>query len=232
MLHPDVRAGLTPATGDDLVAAMPEESKEWDPLSRAQWLEMTTLLPGYILASQGDRMLMANSVEGRFPFLDREVVELANALPSRHKLFGLDEKYLLKQAFGDLVPDEILHRPKQPYRAPDAASFFFAGSRPQWLDDVTSPAAIRECGLFDPGQVAGLFAKCERTGGVNIGNTDNMRVLAVVTTQLTYQHFIAGDGAAAGGQAPAEPRIVVDMASEDRSTDDRGSYVRPGQLGH
>lgn len=232
MLRPDVRAGLTPATGDDLVAAMPEESKEWDPLSRAQWLEMTTLLPGYILASQGDRMLMANSVEGRFPFLDREVVELANALPSRHKLFGLDEKYLLKQAFGDLVPDEILHRPKQPYRAPDAASFFFSGARPQWLDEVTSPAAIRECGLFDPGQVAGLFAKCERTGGVNIGNTDNMRVLAIVTTQLTYQHFIAGDGTAAGGQAPAEPRIVVDMVSENRSTDDRGSYVRSGQLGH
>ena len=77
---------------------------DWDPLSRAQWLEMTTLLPGYILASQGDRMLMANSVEGRFPFLDRDVVEFANALPARHKLFGLEEKYLLKRAFADLVP--------------------------------------------------------------------------------------------------------------------------------
>ena len=39
---------------------------------------------------------------------------------------GLDEKYLLKRAFADLVPDEIIHRPKQPYRAPDAASFFSA----------------------------------------------------------------------------------------------------------
>ena len=65
---------------------MPPGSESWDPLARAQWLEMTTLLPGYILASQGDRMLMANSVEGRFPFLDRDVVELANGLPSRHKL--------------------------------------------------------------------------------------------------------------------------------------------------
>ena len=88
---------------------------------------MTTLLAGYILASQGDRMLMANSVEGRFPFLDRDVVDFANALPARHKLFGLEEKYLLKRAFADLVPDDIIHRPKQPYRAPDAASFFAAG---------------------------------------------------------------------------------------------------------
>ena len=97
---------------------MPAGSEVWDPLSRGQWLEMTTLLAGYILASQGDRMLMANSVEGRFPFLDPDVVEFANALPARHKLFGLDEKYLLKRAFADLVPDEIIHRPKQPYRAP------------------------------------------------------------------------------------------------------------------
>ena len=120
---------------------MPPGSKDWDPLSRAQWLEMTTLLAGYILASQGDRMLMANSVEGRFPFLDRDVVDFANALPARHKLFGLEEKYLLKRAFADLVPDDIIHRPKQPYRAPDAASFF-AEDRPAWFDEVMSERAV------------------------------------------------------------------------------------------
>ena len=95
---------------EDVVAAMPPGSENWDPLSRGQWLEMTTLLAGYVLASQGDRMLMANSVEGRFPFLDRDVVDFANALPARHKLFGLEEKYLLKRAFADLVPDDIIHR--------------------------------------------------------------------------------------------------------------------------
>ena len=120
---------------------MPPGSEDWDPLSRGQWLEMTTLLAGYILASQGDRMLMANSVEGRFPFLDRDVVDFANALPARHKLFGLEEKYLLKRAFADLIPDDIIHRPKQPYRAPDAASFFAAG-RPAWFDEVMSERAV------------------------------------------------------------------------------------------
>ena len=84
---------------------MPADAHTWDPLTRAQWLESTTLLPGYILASQGDRMLMANSVEGRFPFLDRDVVEFAMALPARHKLLGLDEKHILKRAFADVVPE-------------------------------------------------------------------------------------------------------------------------------
>ena len=196
---------------------MPAGSESWDPLARAQWLEMTTLLPGYILASQGDRMLMANSVEGRFPFLDRDVVELANGLPARHKLCGLDEKHLLKRAFADLVPEEILHRPKQPYRAPDAASFF-SGEQPEWLREVTSPAAIEAAGVFDPGQVAGLFAKCMRTGGARMGNTDNMRALAVLSTQLVHQQFIAGDGLGPADDSPPEPAVVADMVNRQRST--------------
>ncbi|WP_446740548.1 asparagine synthase-related protein [Ornithinimicrobium sp. CNJ-824] len=61
---------------------------------------------------------MAHSVEGRFPFLDPTVVDFAASLPARHKLFGLEEKFILKHAFADLVPPEILARPKQPYRRP------------------------------------------------------------------------------------------------------------------
>ena len=68
-------------------------------------------------------MLMAHSVEGRFPFLDPDLVELANSLPPAYKLRGLDEKHVLKRAAAGLVPDEIIRRPKQPYRAPDALSF-------------------------------------------------------------------------------------------------------------
>ncbi len=216
LLSPGTRDAVEHSEAQDVTALMPEGSESWDPLARAQWLEMTTLLPGYILASQGDRMLMANSVEGRFPFLDRDVVELANGLPARHKLCGLDEKHLLKRAFADLVPEEILHRPKQPYRAPDAASFF-AGEPPEWLREVTSPAAIEAAGVFDPAQVAGLFAKCARTGGARMGNTDNMRVLAVLSTQLVHQQFIAHDGAGPGEDSPPEPLMVADMVNGKRS---------------
>ena len=70
MLSADLRDRIGRAGAEDVVTAMPPGSADWDPLSRGQWLEMTTLLAGYILAAQGDRMLMANSVEGRFPFLD------------------------------------------------------------------------------------------------------------------------------------------------------------------
>ncbi len=177
---------------------------------------MTTLLAGYILASQGDRMTMAHSVEGRFPFLDPEVVALANALPAWHKLFGLEEKHVLKRAFADLVPDEILRRPKQPYRAPDAVSFF-GPDRPEWIGAVTSERAVREARVFEPALVAGLMAKCERTAGHHLGNTDNMRVLAVLSTQLTHESFVAGNDWSAAERALPAPEVAVDLLTDDRS---------------
>ena len=188
---------------------MPPEAPHWNQLSRGQWLEMTTLLPGYILASQGDRMLMANSVEGRFPFLDPNVVSFANSLPARHKLFGLDEKFLLKFAFKELVPAQILHRSKQPYRAPDAASFFSAGE-PDWLAELISPAAVQSAGIFDPAQVAGLTQKA-RTRSSRFGNTDNMRTLAVLSTQLLQHQFVSQTPAPPIGATPPVPIHIVDL---------------------
>lgn len=217
MLTAETASQLPGASGADLLEAMPASSAGWDPLGRAQWLEMTTLLAGYILASQGDRMLMANSVEGRFPFLDRDVVAFANGLPARHKLFGLDEKYLLKRAFADLVPEEILHRDKQPYRAPDASSFFASSTPPDWWDAVASPEALADGGVFDPGRVAGLFAKCARTSGARMSNTDNMRVLTVVSTQLAHHQFVRGDGSLHPDPQPPVPMVVHDMGTEEWS---------------
>lgn len=216
MLSADLRDRASRAGTRDIVADMPAGSAEWDPLSRGQWLEMTTLLAGYILASQGDRMLMANSVEGRFPFLDRDVVDFASVLPARHKLFGLEEKYLLKRAFADLVPEDIIQRPKQPYRAPDAASFFGA-SRPAWFDELMSERAIAAAGVFAPSAVAGLMAKGLRTGGENMSNTDNMRVLAIVSTQLTHEIFITGGGSAELDRPLPDPSVAVDLVTDDRS---------------
>src|SRR3954467_405815 len=106
-----------------LLGDLPTPFAGWPSLAQDQYIEIRTLLSGYLLSSQGDRMLMAHSVEGRFPFLDPDVVALAASLPARYKLRALDEKHVLKRASRGLVPDEIVSRPKQPYRAPDALSF-------------------------------------------------------------------------------------------------------------
>src|SRR5207302_11244456 len=97
-----------------LIASLPPRVLSWRPLARAQYIEMQSLLTGYLLSAQGDRMLMGNSVEGRFPFLDHRLIEQAAAVPERLKLRGLTEKWILRRYAARWVPPGIVARRKYP----------------------------------------------------------------------------------------------------------------------
>ena len=214
MLNPDLQRVMKESqVEDDLLSRLPEAHSKWDSLCRAQWLEMVSLLSGYILSAQGDRMLMANSVEGRFPFLDCDLVDFANQLPPRHKLLALDEKHLLKLAFNNMIPESINKRPKKPYRAPDAASFF-SGKDLDWVDDLTSQDKLKNASIFSPKAASGLINKCRKVKGIGMSNTDNMRVTAILSTLLTYHHYIDQDGVGNGGERPPEPMTVIDQTNQ------------------
>lgn len=191
LFSPEVRAALAKVDAQAaLLGAMPEGFARWTPLGQDQALEMETLLSGYLLSTQGDRMLMAHSVEGRFPFLDAQVMALAMRLPDRHKLAGLDEKHVLKRAAEGLVPEEILRRAKQPYRAPDALSFVDPVV-PQWVREELGEQRVRAAGIFDPAGVNKLFEKCQRGGPEPLSNADNMALVGVLSTQLLHRRFVA-----------------------------------------
>ena len=192
LMSADLRAtlgGYDPAGA--LLADLPPEFPRWTNLARDQYLEVRTLMSSYLLSSQGDRMLMGNSVEGRFPFLDRDVVELANALPDRYKLAGLDEKAVIKAVSGDLVAPEILQRKKQPYRAPDALSFV-GDDPPGWIAEALSESALERAGVFDPALVGRFHQKCrDRRAEAQFSNADNMALVGILSTQLLHASFVA-----------------------------------------
>ena len=174
---------------DELIATLPQEFPRWTHLAQDQYLETRTLLGGYLLSAQGDRMLMAHSVEGRFPFLDVDLVELANALPPAYKLHGLDEKHVLKRLARGRVPDAVVRRPKQPYRAPDALSFVGDGA-PSWVADLMDARAARAAGVFAPEGVGRLWRKCQASGGTQLSNADNMALVGVVSTHLLHEQLV------------------------------------------
>lgn len=171
----------------ELRSQLPEGFRGWERFCRAQYLEAALLLPGYILSSQGDRVAMAHSVEGRFPFLDHRVVEFASRIPPSLKMKVLNEKYLLKRCFGDLLPRAVLERPKQPYRAPEGRSFFHA-RRPAYVQELLSPSRIREDGIFDPLAVRKLVEKFQEGRGVGV--KDNMALVGILSTQLVADQFL------------------------------------------
>ncbi|HET9988037.1 MAG TPA: asparagine synthase (glutamine-hydrolyzing), partial [Kofleriaceae bacterium] len=170
-----------PPAGTDVVAALladvPAAFPRWTPLAQDQYLEIRTLLGPYLIGSQGDRMLMAHSVEGRFPFLDPDVVDLAHRLPDAAKLRVLDEKHVLKRVAASLVPQKIIARSKQPYRAPDALSFVSPAASAE-IDELLSEHAVSAGGVLDPQAVGTLWRKCKASAGRGVlSNTDNMTIV-------------------------------------------------------
>jgi asparagine synthase (glutamine-hydrolysing) len=164
----------------------------WSRFNRWEYVEAKTILPGYILASQGDRMLMANSVEGRFPFLDHRVIEFARTIPPKYKMRAMCEKYLLKKAMGQYLPDSITKRTKQPYRAPNSEIFSsdeaFAG-----VADLVSERSVKNAGYFDATKVTRLINKARRSK--TLGERDNMAFVGVLSTQAWHRLFVENGSA-------------------------------------
>jgi asparagine synthase (glutamine-hydrolysing) len=173
-------------TYDELKSILPKDFENWDYVYKAQYLEIITFMSGYLLSSQGDRMAMANSVELRVPYLDHRIIEYMATVPSRFKIRGLNEKYLLKKVFKDLLPSQIVNRAKNPYRAPIRNSFF--NNRFLDINSLLSEKEISEAGVFNPAKVKMLISKVERTE--NLSELDNMALAGIISTQFLHNDFV------------------------------------------
>lgn len=170
----------------DLETYLDPGRSKWHPLCRAQYLEMTLFMSCYLLSSQGDRMMMGNSVEGRVPFLDHRLMEFAATIPPKFKLRVLEEKFILKKAFADILPSSIANRPKQPYRAPISACFVpGAGNAGA---ELMSSEALKRTGFAKPAVVERLLKKAGAGGALS--ERDEMAVATISSLQLLDQLFI------------------------------------------
>jgi len=184
-----LRSRVTGSATERLRAALPAEMSGWHPFNRGEYLEARTLLPSYLLSAQGDRMLMASSVEGRFPFLDHRLIGFANGIHPDYKMHVLREKHILKEAMRDRLPGSIAARHKQPYRAPDAAAFM-GPQAPEYVSELMGAKAISGYGYFDPDKVSRLVAKLGRSKVSNA--RDNMAFVGILSTQLWHAQFVDG----------------------------------------
>jgi len=166
---------------------LPHCYRRWPDFCQAQYLETRYLMSGYILSSQGDRMAMSHSVEGRYPFLDYRVSEFAGRLHPSLKMHVLNEKYLLKRAAGNMVPPSVLRRTKQPYRAPDGKCFF-GKQAPAYVAELLSAERIKKDGIFQPGPVEKLVSKFK--SGRNVTTKDDMALVGILSTQLVTDNLV------------------------------------------
>jgi asparagine synthase (glutamine-hydrolysing) len=213
LLTPDLRV---PADEQTLLDEMPPGWADWDPLARAQWIEIATFMSSYLLTYQGDRVAMAHGIEVRYPFLDPEVIAWSGRLPRRLKMPGLRDKVALRRLAARTLPEEIWARPKQPYRAPTTTALFGAAA-PDYVHDLLSPAAVDRLGVLDPRAARLLADKAFDRQGHMAGEREEMALVGALTLQGLAQAYLVdfGDRAADARRRldRVEPTVLVDRVA-------------------
>lgn len=109
------------------------------PVSHLCIIDQQFWLPSTYL-EKSDKASMAHSLEIRVPFLDNEVVDFANGLPDHQRIRGAGRKWLLRKAFGDLLPAEVFRRFKRGFAVP-VGRWLRKELRSYYRDEVLSPSA-------------------------------------------------------------------------------------------
>ena len=146
LYHPLFRRELQSYQAIEVLRAHMRRAPTDEPLSRAQYLDMKTYLPGDIL-TKVDRASMAHSLEVRVPLLDHQLVEWISGLPPRFKLNGREGKYIFKKSLQPYLPEDVLYRPKMGFAVP--LSSWFRGPLRQRVRDAVLGSVLADSRIFD-----------------------------------------------------------------------------------
>lgn len=208
---------------DKITATFPGGYEHWTLLQRNQFLEMKTLLDGYLLSSQGDRMALGHGIEGRFPFLDHRLVEKIFSWPDAYKLKGFSQKHILRSAFRGLIPDSIIDRPKLPYQAPDLRAFIRSGKPVPLVDHYLSTKKIRDSGIFDDRFVARFLKRFAERSADQVGYRDNMLLIFILSAQIALD--CAQDACTVPLREDMRTVNIIEPEMESSQTDRGGQNI-------
>jgi asparagine synthase (glutamine-hydrolysing) len=146
------------------------------------YLDSKTYLPGDIL-TKVDRMSMATSLETRAPLLDQKLIDFVTRIPAALKIVGKETKHIFKQAIRDLIPEEVMTRPKQGFGIP--MSTWINQELRAKIRETLGDSLTRQRGYFDYSYVELLLKEHER------GRRDHSKALwALLMLELWHRRFL------------------------------------------
>jgi len=152
-----------------------------DHLNRMLTIDCKNLLPEKFLM-KADKATMANSLEERLPLLDKKIIEFAFSIPLNLKIRDGQEKYILRQAVADLLPKEILNRPKQGFGTPVDQWLKTSRMKKMVSQKISKGKLINE--LFKKEKVRDLLDNLEK------GNVHRARTIWIIfALQLWYETY-------------------------------------------
>jgi asparagine synthase (glutamine-hydrolysing) len=148
-------------------------------LNKRSYADYKLRLVDHLLSDHGDKMAMANSVEVRYPFLDKDLIEFSTQVPCELKLKDLTEKYIVKKMASKYVPEPIIKREKFGFVAP--GSPYLLQNNVEYVNDILSYDLIKRQGYFNPDQIEKL-KNTYKQDGFSINYPFEMDLLITVIT--------------------------------------------------
>jgi asparagine synthase (glutamine-hydrolysing) len=183
---------------------LPEGKEQWSdseqiegraPVVQLQYRRLVTHLPHVILCAYGDRTEMAHSIEGRVPFLDHRLFEVARDIPVEHKIRGGVAKYIVRKMAEGLIPKEVVERRKWPLSTQVPSML---PGRHAELDRLlaiyASAPALRRAGIYRVHFVRILrFMRAMPILPRAIGRRIDRFLFRICCVQILHAQFIADD---------------------------------------
>jgi len=161
-----------------------EKVSNINPLSKLQYIDMNTYLPGDILVKV-DRMSMAHSIEVRVPFLDQELVNFVNSIDPYFKVNCLERKYILKKLAKSLLPSEIIKKRKQGFAIP--LKYWFKDDLNNYMKDILFDPKSQNRGYFNQNYLKKIISNHER------GRKDHSTILwHLMVLELWHRNYYDG----------------------------------------
>ncbi len=162
-----------------------------DLLQKRSYIDFKMRLSDHLLSDHGDRMALGHSVEARYPFLDINVIETAMKIPSEYKLKGFDEKYILKKIAKDIIPEEIIKRPKFAFVAPGSSEILKEND--SYIDEIMDYDRIKSQGIFNADYVEMLKEQyIQPDFKLNLPYDSDMLIIVMTTGILLDVFKVAG----------------------------------------
>ena len=161
--------------------------KNRDVLNKRAYIDYKLRLVDHLVSDHGDRMAMANSVEVRYPFLDKDLIEFSTKVPSDLKLHDFTEKYILRKIGSKILPKSVMEREKFHFIAPGSPHLIQKNI--EYINDLLSYDLIKKQGYFNPDEIEKMKKKYGQEGYKINAPYENDLLITVITFGILQDIF-------------------------------------------
>lgn len=156
-------------------------------LNKRAYIDYKIRLVDHLVSDHGDRMALANSVEVRYPFMDKNLVEFSTQIPDELKLKDFSEKYILRKMASRFLPKLVAEREKFGFVAP--GSPYLLQKNVEYINDILSYDTIKKQGYFNPDEIERLKTLYKQPGFTINAPFESDLLITVITFGILLDKF-------------------------------------------